>query len=303
MKKIERILSVIVLLLENEILSTAKLAERFNVSKRTIFRDIETIENAGFPIISVPGSKGGFSLLPSFKLRTLTYNNKEKQDILTAINVKDELLGITNQQSTIKEKISLMYEGNDSQPNQFSVKSPTVHRPEIEKSIQQKLGTIESSLRNNEKLGIVYVDSYGNFTKRTVHPYELSLLNGSWYLFAFCETREDFRYFKITRIRQIENLKTVFKKTIVTNKKWLQSENMIVQLKFKRESLGMLYDYYLEEEIEVQENHIIVSFHSLNLFTILPQLLVFGNDVQVIHPPMLRKQHKLIIENLAKTYK
>lgn len=99
-----------------------------------------------------------------------------------------------------------MYEGNDSQTNQFSDESPTVHRQEIEKSIQKKMATIESSLRNNKKLGIVYVDSYGKFTKKTVHPYELSLLNGSWYLFAFCETREDFRHFKITRIRQIKIL-------------------------------------------------------------------------------------------------
>lgn len=64
MKKIERILAIIVLLLENEIVSTAQLAQRFDVAKRTIFRDIETIELAGFPIVAHAGRNGGFFLIP-----------------------------------------------------------------------------------------------------------------------------------------------------------------------------------------------------------------------------------------------
>lgn len=100
MKKIERILAIIVLLLENEIVSTAQLAQRFEVTKRTIFRDIETIELAGFPIISHPGRKGGFSLVDSFKLQTYTYSGEEKQDILNALNIKEGLFGISDQQNT-----------------------------------------------------------------------------------------------------------------------------------------------------------------------------------------------------------
>lgn len=92
MKKIERILAIIVLLLDNEVVSATELAQRFEVTKRTIFRDIETIELAGFPIISQPGRNGGFSLMNSFKLRTYTYNGEEKQDILNALNVKEGIL-------------------------------------------------------------------------------------------------------------------------------------------------------------------------------------------------------------------
>lgn len=89
MKKIERILSIIVLLLENEVIPATQLATRFNVTKRTIFRDIETIEMAGFPIVSFIGRKGGYSLLNSFKLRTYTYTDAEKQDILSALQMKE----------------------------------------------------------------------------------------------------------------------------------------------------------------------------------------------------------------------
>lgn len=77
--KIERLLSIIILLLDKQIISANTLAKNFEVSKRTIYRDIETLEYAGFPIISYPGINGGFGLLDTFKIHSFTFSDYEKQ--------------------------------------------------------------------------------------------------------------------------------------------------------------------------------------------------------------------------------
>lgn len=305
MKKIERILAIIVLLLENELVSTAQLAQRFDVTKRTIFRDIETIELAGFPIISHPGRNGGFSLVDSFKLRTYTYSGEEKQDILNALNIQEGLFGISDQQNTIKEKITLIQEKTTQKrqlKKQFSFESPTMHRPEIEAETKMKINQINLSLKQNRKLTIWYVDNKGDHTQRTIHPYELMLMNGSWYIYSYCEERDACRYFKVTRIRQLTIQKMTFEPTEYSNSRLIESDGELIQLRFKKEDLGKLYDYYTEDEIEVGDNHVDVMIYANQQKTILPFLLMFGNGVRVIAPEKLKELHKQEIIKLNETY-
>lgn len=304
-KKIERILAIIVLLLENEIVSTAQLAQRFDVTKRTIFRDIETIELAGFPIISHSGRKGGFSLVDSFKLRTYTYSGEEKQDILNALNVQEVLFGISDQQNTIKEKITLLQEKTDQKgklKRKFSFESPTIHRPEIEIETKTKINYLNRALKQNRKLSIAYVDNKGDHTRRIIHPYELILQNGSWYVYSYCEEREAFRYFKITRIRQLRIQDRAFEPLEYVKQKVVEPDENVIQLRFRKEDLGKLYDYYTEDEIHVADTYVNVTVYASPQKTMLPFLMMFGNGVEVISPIALQKLHKHEIIKLSTTY-
>lgn len=93
MKKMERTLAIIVLLLENATITTSEIAERFGVSKRTVFRDIQAIENAGFPIQSTYGRNGGVSLINSFKLRSHSFTELEKKLILESLTTNEKIIG------------------------------------------------------------------------------------------------------------------------------------------------------------------------------------------------------------------
>lgn len=302
MKKIERVLAIIVLLLDNDMVTTVQLAERFGVTKRTIFRDIETIELAGFPIISQPGRNGGFSLLNSFKLRTYTYNGEEKQDILTALSIKEGLFGITDGQNMIKEKIALLQEQEPSQ-KKVSFESPTVHRSDIEIETKLKINHINLALKEHHKLAIHYIGNSGELTQRVIHPYELMLLNGSWYLYSYCENRHDFRYFKMTRIRQFAILEESFKPLPYSTSKQLTTANQeIIKLRFRKNDLGRLYDYYTEKEMQIKETHVDVTIYGNQQQTILSFLLMFGNGVQVLAPASLKERHKAAIQKLNETY-
>ncbi|GGC92353.1 helix-turn-helix transcriptional regulator [Enterococcus wangshanyuanii] len=305
MKKIERILATIVLLLENDRISTAQLVERFAVTKRTIFRDIETIELAGFPIVSHSGRNGGFSLMESFKLRTYTYSGEEKQTILEALDVKEGLFGISDQRNTIKEKIELLQKStNIGEPvNQhFSFESPTMHRPEIELETMYKINQINLALKKHQKLLIDYIDNQGEHTERVIHPYEVILNNGSWYVYSHCEKREAFRYFKITRIRQLDVQTRTFTPVDSSRKKQIEHPGSAIRLQFPKKDLGKLYDYYTEAEIQVLETHIEVNLYANQQKTILPFLLMFGHGVKVIAPVELRTLHQQEIAKLAQTY-
>ncbi|MEI5994283.1 helix-turn-helix transcriptional regulator [Candidatus Enterococcus mansonii] len=305
MKKIERILAIIVLLLDNEVVSTAQLARRFNVSKRTIFRDIETIEMAGFPITSHSGRKGGFSLLSSFKLRTYTYSEEEKETILSALDIKEGLFGIVDGQEIIKEKImqlqkAINHKNESNTP--FSFESPTMHRAEIEVETKKKINQINVALKQNKKVVIDYVDNRGKYTKRLIHPYELMLMNGSWYIYSYCENRDAFRYFKITRIRRLAIQSIQFVSQEYTNEFVKTHEEDKIQLRFKKEELGKLYDYYTEDEIKVKETYVEVTVYMNQHTTILPLLLMFGSSVNVIAPEKLKELHKQEIAKLSETY-
>lgn len=305
MKKIERILAIIVLLLDHDLISTAQLADRFKVTKRTIFRDIETIELAGFPIISHPGRNGGFALMNSFKLRTYTYSTTEKQDILNALEVKEGLFGTFDQQNMIKEKITLL-QADSNQGNHwrshFSFESPTMHRPEIEVQTKEKINTINRALQQNKKLVIDYIDNKGEWTERVIHPYEMMLLNGSWYIYSYCEEREAFRYFKVTRIRCLRIQEATFTSITPPNKRRLEVNEELIHLRFRKKDLGKLYDYYTENEIEVTDSHVDVRIYANQQKTILPFLLMFGNGVKVIAPAELQEIHQQEIVKLSKTY-
>ncbi|TFJ43039.1 transcriptional regulator [Carnobacterium divergens] len=303
MKKIERILSIIVLLLENEVIPATQLAMRFNVTKRTIFRDIETIEMAGFPIVSFTGRKGGYSLLNSFKLRTYTYTDAEKQDILSALQMKEHFIEPTDYQNTIKEKIHLMQlnQSKTATSPLISFISPTLHRIEIEKETKHKNTHLSNALQQHVKMTIEYVSNQGERTRRIIHPYELMLLNGSWYIHAYCEKRSAFRHFKVTRIRKLSTLEQTFElQKIPTKKEEVTGE--WIKLSFKKNDLGKLYDYYTENEIQMVEDRIEVTFFSKHQDYLIPFLLMFGNEAQVITPLSLKKQHQEAIYRLQKTY-
>lgn len=305
MKKIERILAIIVLLLDHEIVSTAQLAERFDVTKRTIFRDIETIESAGFPIVSHPGRKGGFSLISSFKLRTYTYSSEEKQAMINALDITEGLFGTLDRQSLLKEKISLMQNENKSfkqAKTSFSFDSPSLHRPEIEAETKEKMNQINRALKKRQQLIIEYVDNKGERTKRTIHPYEMMLMNGSWYLYSYCEVRKAFRYFKVTRIREILIQAETFELLDYSNEKQVEENGDLIRLRFKKEILGRLYDYYTESEIQVADTHVDVTIYANQQATILPFLLMFGDGVKVISPVELKERHKQEIFKLTQTY-
>lgn len=295
MKKIERLLAMIVLLLEKESITSSELAKKFAVTKRTIFRDIQTIEQAGFPITSSYGRNGGISLIDSFKLRTLSFTETEKQLILDALTMNEQLVGEALELSVLKEKVQLLAE-HSSHDKTLSMSSPTVHRPSIEKYIFEINKQIRIAMNKKLKITISYVDSSGKFTTRTIAPHKLGFFNGSWFLRGYCELRQAFRFFKVTRIRTIFLTSETFLPKVDSQTDFVSSKEYKITVSFAKNELGRLFDYYLEDELEILENSVLIRFSACDLEEISNFLLRFHGNVTILEPDELKHKYSDILK-------
>lgn len=298
--KMERLLSIIMLLLDKQVISANTLANTFEVSKRTIYRDIDTLIYAGFPIISYPGINGGFGLLDHFKLHSFTFSDQEKQEIRSALHMQEQLLPQQNACTHIDQKLQLITDSPIT-PHRMTFTSATLHHPAIEKETNKKLQQLYAALHNHQKTRINYIDANGNVSQRIMYPLEFILQNGSWYVKGYCEVRSDIRLFKITRIRHIEVLKIPFTDCVLDHEA-INVHQKEVQLSFTKQLLGKLYDFFLDEQMEVKENYVIVTFHYEQTQSIIPFLMMFGNQVNVIYPEALKRQHIQAIHDLQNLY-
>jgi len=287
MLKIERLLSILVALLNKEVVSAEELAKKLEVSKRTIYRDIESLGLSGLPVVTIHGRNGGVGLMPSFKMDKYLFTDEEKQKTIESLRMQQNLLQVDNQ--VLIEKLENL-KGDDESFNHLSFYSPTIHRTEIELETKEKLVTLRGVISKKKKLKIKYVSLNGDITIRVISPNNIILTDGSWYTEAYCEKRKDRRMFKLTRIREyflideesipIEEVKEIDVTPIYEQ----------VVLTFHRNQLGKLYDFFLEEEIEILKNHIQITFKYNSNRNLIPFLLMFGSTVDVIKPQTLKQE-------------
>lgn len=286
MIKIERLLSILVALLNKEVVSADELAKKLEVSKRTIYRDIESLGLSGLPVITIHGRNGGVGLMPSYKMDKYLFSDEEKLKIIESLRMQHNILQEDNQ--VLIEKLENL-KGDESFSN-LSFYSPTIHRTEIEQETKEKLATLRGAISQKKKLEIKYISLNGDITSRVISPSNIVLTNGSWYLEAYCEKRKDRRMFKLTRIR--EHL-LIDEKSIQIEGKAndLTTSYEQAELIFHRNQLGKLYDFFLEEEIEIQNNYIKVNFKYDSNRNLTPFLLMFGSTVDVINPQTLKQEY------------
>lgn len=303
--KIERLLAIIILLLSRSIVTANEMANRFGVSKRTIYRDITTLENAGFPIVAIYGNEGGFQLMSEFKLQSYTFSEREKNWLIQALELQTKLFTADSIVQTVKEKLRLLITNETSV--QLNVAQGTLHHDSIEQAIKDKLYHLQQLMETENKIQIDYISANGQRTTRTISPVKLILKNGSWYLKAYCDLRQNQRAFKLTRIRKIESLNekivdTCLKKVSIEEKKDALSKQTII-CQFTADQLGKLVDFFTEDQIKVISNDKLeVIFEEEFSKNLLPFLLMFGAKVKVIAPIELKRAHITAIQAMNKLY-
>lgn len=291
--KLERILAILILILERKVVAS-ELAEKFEVSVRTIYRDMDTLLYAGFPVVALPGKNGGFTMLDSYKLSTFTFSELEKQILLEALQARSGYI-LSESQEILQEKIALLQTEKPTS-NHLFFDSATQHRQQIEAEVKRKIAHIQKAFTTNKQLEITYIAMNGTETKRRISPQKLNLMDGSWYLEAYCHKRAATRSFKLTRIitlkqlnRDIEVLNKIESDVHATSK---------VILEFPKNQLGKLLDYFLLEEMNIQSDLVRVQFEYDKSKNMIPFLLMFTSSVKVIEPESLKAAYKKEVEKL-----
>lgn len=290
-----RLFKIVYHLLDQGHATAPELAEKFEVSVRTIYRDIDALSGAGIPVYTEAGRNGGIYLMNDFVLDKAVLSEKEKQEILTALQSMNMTQKIGS--SRTLEKLSAIFHLHSE--DWLEVDFSRWGNKEFD---NKKFELLKSAVINHKSVRICYAGSYEMISERVVEPVKLVYKAKAWYLKAFCTERQDWRIFKLNRILDLEIRKESFphrnfpKSTDDSEKEY----NEIV-LRFRKEAAYRVYDEFDETQVQRQDNgDLIVSAQMPEDAWLTGFLLSFGTQVDVLSPAYLKEilaeQAKLIYE-------
>lgn len=308
--KIDRLLSILVVLLRKKRVQSKELAEMFGVSVRTILRDVEAINLAGIPIVTYQGANGGIGVAEGYRLDRSILTSDEMAAIITAIK------GVAGTVPDSRHDILVEKFKNTLSSTQMDRLDAKVNQLVIDLSpwgggelLKGKVAAIRKAIEECREISFAYTDSNGSSTQRTVEPYSLLLKGQKWYLYAWCLMREDFRLFKLSRIKGMEVLEKAFNPREVSleqypwENEWSSPDNLIeIDLVFDPEMVSIVEEWFGGETVELDDGRIMVKMMLPENNWLYGFLLSFGTGVEVISPPHLRSIVAGIAEEIYKKY-
>lgn len=197
MVKIDRLIGIITILLQKEKVTAPYLAEKFEVSRRTINRDVENLCKAGIPIVTEQGKNGGISIAEGYKVDKTLFTSGEIQAILSGLKSLDSVSG-SNRYQLLMDKLSCG--SNDY----VGASGPVVINLSswYQSSLPPKFELIKDAIERKKKIEFHYYGPGGDNT-RLLEPCLLIFEWSSWYVWGYCLLRDDFRMFKLNRMDQI----------------------------------------------------------------------------------------------------
>lgn len=297
--KTDRLLSIVIYLLNNNTVSAAKLAEKFEVSKRTILRDIEQILFAGIPVKSLLGANGGYSIMEGYKIDGRLVNAEEQASIITALKGFLSAYDNTRYNKALEKLSSIL---PDSQNQHILLDFGATGE---NNETQSKLKILEKAIHHKKAIQISYVNAYGGTTTRLVEPLVLNYRWYAWYLLAFCTVKQDYRIFKIVRISELESTETLFSKEHGNSDALLEQafrgdgrRGLDIILLCKAEAKVQICEYLGGTITETYDNgDFIMQMYALEDERIwFALLLSFGDKITVLEP----EEVKLRLTDTAK---
>ena len=291
--QINRLFEMVYLLLNKKSMTAGELATHFEVSPRTIYRDVELLSSAGIPIYMTKGKGGGISLLPDFVLNKTVLTDGERSDILAALHAVDAVN--LEQTNTAVQKLSSLF-GNTS-ADWVEVDFSGWANADEE---AQLFSLLKSAILGKKKVAFQYHSSEGS-TQRTAEPMKLCFKGQSWYLYAFCTVRQDYRFFKLRRMKELKLLDERFERTasakIFEGTKIFQDDFVTITLKLSKKMAYRVYDEFSQYKT-LPSGDFIATLTMPRGDWVYQYLATFGEDCEIIEPEDIRLQIK---DKLQKT--
>lgn len=290
-----RLFKIVYYLLDKGQATAPELAEKFEVSVRTIYRDVDALSAAGIPIYAETGRNGGIRLMNDFVLDRTILSEEEKQEILIALQTLSFTPDISS--NDVLAKLSGLF--NVSAQNWMEV---DFSRWGVGQRDNTKFEMLKDAIIQRNRVKIVYVSSAETQSERIVEPLKLMYKSMGWYLKAYCTEKQDYRLFKLTRILDLQYLNEKFPPRSFPNEEdtSLPEYNQII-LRFPKEMAYRVYDEFDKAQVTQQENSdLLVCARMPEGTWLISFLLSFGAQVEVIEPVYLKeilaKQAQEILE-------
>ena len=305
--KYELMLRILFELLSKRTVQATYLAQKYEISVRTVYRYIECIEYAGVPIYTKRGNTGGFCIMENYRLPAGFLTKTEYTEVISALKGLNEHVENKTITTVINKLLSLIkkeYYNVDIKSGHLIIDSSSWADAN---EYKDKLTLIENSIENKLMIEINYLDRNGEKSVRLIEPHNIVLKQGLWYVFAYCNLRNEFRLFKIGRIEKLTLLKETFEKRpipeILPFENWYLADNT--------ELVEFEVDEKIAPDVEewlgvnnVKKGDKITAKANLPIDDILiGKILSFGDGLRVVSPKHLKDDIKKKIQNIIKYYK
>lgn len=282
--QIDRMFQIVYILIDKKFMTAKALAEKFQVSTRTIYRDVDTLSLAGIPIYTTKGKGGGIHIMEQFVMNKSLLSQGDQNQVLLGLETIQSI-GYEDVSEALS-KLKHFFQGNDN--SWIEVDFSNWRRTDYE---SQKFQHMKTALIHCKAIRFNYYDSKGDKSKRLVFPLKLLFKHRAWYLLAFCTRKEDTRIFKITRIQHVEVMEKGFdrseynlKDAVIYNRETIQLE-----IEINAELRHRVYDEFEADDIrELENGDFFVTLQIPEDEWLYNYLLSFGNSIQIHQPQYLR---------------
>lgn len=308
--RIDRMLAITVMMLNRNKITARELAEKFEVSVRTVYRDLDAINMAGIPIVSYPGNNGGYGIIENYKIDRQLLTLKDMGTILSALKGINTTLEHKELDHAI-EKISSLVPKDKTEQIKLHCEQMVIDIMPwgYPQKLKEMIQILHQAVMGNNLLQLEYRNSKGEKNKRLIEPMTILYKGYTWYLFGYCHLRKEGRVFRLSRMRKLKILNQTFIRKKLSYQDAVKSAFKDIKkvrfvLKFPPKMKTRIEDYFGEKMIQYQKDgSLIVNISMPEDEWIYSYLLSYGEDMEILEPVRIRKIIEKKVEKIQKIYK
>ncbi len=295
--KESRLFHILYYLISHQSVTAGKLAEKLEVSVRTIYRDAQRLCEAGVPVYTTQGRQGGLALVEGFTLDRVLFSEEEKRTILSSLRSLD-VTAEPGHAETLQKLISLFGIPED---DWLEVDFGGWGSSELD---TKQFELIKDAVIHQRLLQIEYCNSRGEQEKRILEPLRLFYKAKAWYVKAYCRTGEGFRLFKLSRILAVQVLDQTFEKKAYPRSEDQKSIPCIATvLRFSHSVAYRVYDEFAAQSVQKEsDGSFLVTVHWPNDAYLVGYVLSYGSQVKVLEPEPLRRAVREQAKQISEAY-
>ena len=301
--QIDQLFELVCILIEKKQVTAKEMAKRFGVSTRTIYRWVEALSVSGVPVYSLAGRGGGIVISENYTLDKTVLSEEERLAVVSSVKALDSLSG----SGTTGEKLSRLVQNNtDWLEVDFSPWSPEGQ------GVRQLFGTLRECILKKRQVAFDYFGVNGKTEHRVVHPWKLVYRGQAWYLLGWCNTRKAERYFKLSRMINVEQTgrlaNVIMQETNHAENTSTEAEKYPTLIKIKakisaEKAFYLLDSFACTETNTEKDGSLTVTFTAPDSDWLTGTLLSFGDDLKIISPKKLRDAVIKMATNVTELYR
>ena len=299
--KIDRLIGILSVLLQRNKVTSAELAEIFEVSRRTILRDIETINLSGIPIIAEQGQGGGISIMDGYKIDRTLLSSEDMQAILSGLKSLDSISG-TNRYRQLMEKLSADDCTTVNVDNHIIIDLSSWDKS----AIADKIELIKQAMEKRNTITFRYFSPNGE-SERKIEPYHLIFQWSAWYVWGYCTERKDYRMFKLNRMTELSLTNEKFADRnvpeFICDKLRHTKGEVKATVKFANSVKWRIIDEFGVGFLNDNgDGTIIMNLTWSDKQSFFSYILSFGSDAEIIEPLELRQEFTEFLKKIQVQY-